>query len=246
MELIEAMRETGELASVKQSLLQAIRHSVKNSRNRNLTSLLSLSNDLKFIIRIMDGIMNTKFGILKDLKIRLDNMLDIRTETEMYESARKVHQMIQNLQKTDSIKSIDPEILNLLTEKSCSQPHRINFNSDFYKTLTEATRANEPEQSLSNKISISKSNLQDHETSNDHEDSSNMSIQEHISLKVQFLSSYLDNYIQASFFNLNIESLKAKANPRKRTQAKQGVQKGIQAKHTALRKVTIYIRLWPL
>ena len=61
--------------------------------------------------------MNTKYGILRDLRLRLSDMPDVEEGVEMCESARKVRQMIQILQKTSSIASVDPETLDLLIKK---------------------------------------------------------------------------------------------------------------------------------
>ena len=208
---------------------------------------MSLSNDLDFIIRSMDEIMNTSFNILKDLKKKLSNMLDIKTETEMHKSARIIHQIIQMLQKTNYIEEVTPDILKLLIEKSCNQLHRINFNNDFCKMLTRAAEVHRSGHGLLDEISISKNKLRDHEISNNYEGPNNMSIQEQISFKVQFLYSYLDDILQTSFINPEIKpSIESKSQPRVKRSAKNKEQMGIQARHTALRKVTICIKLWPL
>ena len=125
------------------------------------------------------------------------------------------------LQKTNSINEVTPDILTLLIKKSCNQLHKINFNNDFCKILTEAAGANRPGQSLLDEISISKNKLRNHEISNNYEGPNNMGIQEQISFKVQFLYSYLDDYIQASFINLRIEpGIESKSQPRVKRSSK--------------------------
>ena len=113
---------------MKQNLMQAMRKSTKKVMVREFSELLQ-SNSLEHIIRKMEGIMSTKHGILRDLRLRLNNMSDVEEGIGNCESARKVHQMIRVLQKTNSIESVDPVILDLLIRKRCSQSQRIDLES---------------------------------------------------------------------------------------------------------------------
>ena len=85
------MKETKESALVKQSIIQAMRHSVTNIKEKRLERLMSASNDIDFIIRSMDGAMSTTFNIMSDLKSRLSRMSDIKIEKGMHESAGSIN-----------------------------------------------------------------------------------------------------------------------------------------------------------
>ena len=139
MELVDTIKEREDSVYMKQNLIQAMRQSAKKVTVKEFSRLLQ-SNSLEYIIRRMEKIMGTKHGILRDLKLRLDNMPDVEDRAGTCESARKVRQMIQVLQGTNSIGSVDPIILDLLIRKSCSQSQRIDFESYFYKGLNKSTK----------------------------------------------------------------------------------------------------------
>ena len=142
--------------------------------------------------------MSTKHGILRDLRLRLNNMSDVEEGIGTCESARKVRQMIRVLQKTNSIESVDPVILDLSIRKSCSQSQRIDFESYFHKGFNKSDKK------------------QEYATLDNHEAISSLSIPMQIVIKLQFLHGYLDDYIQSQFVNYKIGN-SANKKPRKKS-----------------------------
>ena len=98
---------------------------------------------------------------------------------------------------------ITPDVLQLLTDKSCTYNHSMSYTKDVNSALATSAQRGIQEYSSMDILSQAKYRLQHHETFHDIEPSTPVGANQQIPTRVEFLYTYLKNYLQSYMTDLN-------------------------------------------
>ena len=101
------------------------------------------------------------------------------------------------------MKDITPDVLQMLTYKSCTYTHSLSYTKDVNHALATSAQKENPDYASLNTLEQVRFRLQNHNAFQDIEPPSPISTTQQIPTRVEFLYSHLKNYLQSYMTDLN-------------------------------------------